>query len=198
ENFKVAIHPDFLDQEITIEGTISIKARTELCTLLKRNLNIFAWQPSDMTRVPRSITEHRLNIREGYPPVRQKNEGRPRSAPKQSKYSLDTSLFCESSAAGSRAKLYLNGKASPGASLRSQEVALILPGASHRGHHRPAHQTSDTMSRRGRAIAKIEHNAREHNITYRSRTSVKVQILANFLVEKSDDAPPEASMIETL
>nr|GEY26837.1 hypothetical protein [Tanacetum cinerariifolium] len=43
--FKVAIHPDFPDQEITIGGTISIKARTELCTLLKRNLDIFAWQP---------------------------------------------------------------------------------------------------------------------------------------------------------
>nr|GEV06668.1 hypothetical protein [Tanacetum cinerariifolium] len=48
-NFRVAIHPDFSDQEITIGGTVSIKARTELCTLLKRNLDIFAWQPSDMT-----------------------------------------------------------------------------------------------------------------------------------------------------
>nr|GEX13022.1 reverse transcriptase domain-containing protein [Tanacetum cinerariifolium] len=50
--FKVAIHPDFLDQEITIGGTVSIKARTEPYTLLKRNLDIFAWKPSDMTRVP--------------------------------------------------------------------------------------------------------------------------------------------------
>nr|GEW75668.1 reverse transcriptase domain-containing protein [Tanacetum cinerariifolium] len=42
ENFKVAIHPDFPDQEITIGGTISIKARTKLCTFLKRSLDIFA------------------------------------------------------------------------------------------------------------------------------------------------------------
>nr|GEV47774.1 reverse transcriptase domain-containing protein [Tanacetum cinerariifolium] len=75
ENFKVAIHPDFSDQEITIGGTVSIKARTELCTLLKRNLDIFAWQPSDMIGVPRSIAEHRLNIREGYSHVRQKKRG---------------------------------------------------------------------------------------------------------------------------
>ncbi|GJY86412.1 hypothetical protein Tco_0500438 [Tanacetum coccineum] len=75
ENFKVAIHPDFLDQEITIEETISTKARTELCTLLKGNLDIFAWQSSDMTGVPRSIAENRLDIREGYLPV----------APRQSK-----------------------------------------------------------------------------------------------------------------
>nr|GFB09008.1 reverse transcriptase domain-containing protein [Tanacetum cinerariifolium] len=69
-NFKVAIHPDFSDQEITFGGTVLTKARTELCTLLKRNLDIFAWQPSDMTCVPRSIAEHRLNIQEGYSPVR--------------------------------------------------------------------------------------------------------------------------------
>nr|GEW15227.1 reverse transcriptase domain-containing protein [Tanacetum cinerariifolium] len=43
ENFKVALHPDFPDQE-----------------------------PSDMIGVPRSVAEHQLNIRERYSPVRQK------------------------------------------------------------------------------------------------------------------------------
>ncbi|GJR54003.1 reverse transcriptase domain-containing protein [Tanacetum coccineum] len=75
ENFKVAIHPDFPDQEIAIGGAVSTKARMKLCTLLKGNLDIFAWQPSDMTGVPRSIAEHRINIREGYLPVRQKKRG---------------------------------------------------------------------------------------------------------------------------
>ncbi|GKE88387.1 hypothetical protein Tco_1565862, partial [Tanacetum coccineum] len=84
-NFKVAIHPDFLDQEITIRGMVSTKVRMKLCTLLKGNLDIFAWQPSDMMRVPRSIAEHQLNIREGYSPVRQKKGAKPRSAPRQSK-----------------------------------------------------------------------------------------------------------------
>nr|GEU61758.1 reverse transcriptase domain-containing protein [Tanacetum cinerariifolium] len=37
----------------------------------------------------------------------------------------------------------------------------------------------------------------EHNITYRPRTSVKGQILADFLVEKPNDALPEALVIET-
>ncbi|GKE85892.1 hypothetical protein Tco_1559634, partial [Tanacetum coccineum] len=82
ENFKVAIHPDFPDQEITIGGTVPVIARTELCTLLKENLDIFAWQPSNMTGVPRSIAEHRLNIREGYTPVRQKKRGQ---APERAK-----------------------------------------------------------------------------------------------------------------
>nr|GEV10322.1 reverse transcriptase domain-containing protein [Tanacetum cinerariifolium] len=38
----------------------------------------------------------------------------------------------------------------------------------------------------------------KHNMTYRPRTSVKGQILADFLVEEPDDAPPEASVIKTL
>ncbi|GKG38104.1 reverse transcriptase domain-containing protein, partial [Tanacetum coccineum] len=37
----------------------------------------------------------------------------------------------------------------------------------------------------------------EHNITYRPRAYVKGQILADLLVEKPNDAPPEASVIET-
>ncbi|GKD01400.1 hypothetical protein Tco_1171674 [Tanacetum coccineum] len=52
ENFKVALHPNFLDQEVAIRGTLSAKGRTELCSLLKENLDIFAWQPSYMTGVP--------------------------------------------------------------------------------------------------------------------------------------------------
>nr|GEU34611.1 reverse transcriptase domain-containing protein [Tanacetum cinerariifolium] len=38
---------------------------------------------------------------------------------------------------------------------------------------------------------------REHNITYRPRTSSKGQVLANFLVEMPDESPPDASVVET-
>nr|GEU46390.1 reverse transcriptase domain-containing protein [Tanacetum cinerariifolium] len=82
ENFKVALHLDFPDQEVAIGGTLSAKGRTELCSILKENLDIFAWQPSNMTGVPRSVAEHQLNIREGYLPVRQKKRGQ---APKRAK-----------------------------------------------------------------------------------------------------------------
>nr|GEX85466.1 reverse transcriptase domain-containing protein [Tanacetum cinerariifolium] len=52
-NFEVALHPDFPDQEVAIEGMLSDKGRTELCSILKKNLDIFSWQPSDITGVPR-------------------------------------------------------------------------------------------------------------------------------------------------
>nr|GFB35049.1 reverse transcriptase domain-containing protein [Tanacetum cinerariifolium] len=50
-NLTVPLHPNFLDQEVVVGGSLSDKGRTELCALLKRNLDIFAWQPSDMTGV---------------------------------------------------------------------------------------------------------------------------------------------------
>ncbi|GJX64274.1 reverse transcriptase domain-containing protein [Tanacetum coccineum] len=58
------------------------KERKELCSLLKQNLDIFAWKPADMTGIPRNIAEHRLNIREGYSLVKQKKRGQ---APKRNK-----------------------------------------------------------------------------------------------------------------
>nr|GEW00379.1 reverse transcriptase domain-containing protein [Tanacetum cinerariifolium] len=38
----------------------------------------------------------------------------------------------------------------------------------------------------------------EHNITYRLRTSMKGHILADFLVKKTNEAPPDTSVVETL
>nr|GEW64325.1 reverse transcriptase domain-containing protein [Tanacetum cinerariifolium] len=81
-NFTVALHPDFPDQEVVIGGSLSDKGRTALCSVLKKNLDIFAWQPSDMTEVPRSVAEHRLNIQEGYSLVQKKKRGQ---APERAK-----------------------------------------------------------------------------------------------------------------
>nr|GEV35870.1 hypothetical protein [Tanacetum cinerariifolium] len=51
------------------------EGRNRLCDLLTRNLDVFAWKPADMTGVPRHVLEHRLNVREGCPSVRQKKRG---------------------------------------------------------------------------------------------------------------------------
>ncbi|GKB05485.1 hypothetical protein Tco_0833680 [Tanacetum coccineum] len=75
KGIKVEIHPEYPKQTVTIGGSLSEKGRMELCNLLKDNLDIFAWKPADMIGVPRSIVEHRLNIHEGYQPIRQKRRG---------------------------------------------------------------------------------------------------------------------------
>ena len=33
---------------------------------------MFAWKPSDMPRIPREVTEHKLNIKPGPTPVKQR------------------------------------------------------------------------------------------------------------------------------
>ncbi|GKA44974.1 hypothetical protein Tco_0737770 [Tanacetum coccineum] len=75
EKIKVAIHPEYPEQTIAIGYTLIEKGRKELCALLRQNLDVFAWKPTDMTGVSRHIAEHRLNIREGCLPIRQKKRG---------------------------------------------------------------------------------------------------------------------------
>ncbi|GKB99528.1 reverse transcriptase domain-containing protein, partial [Tanacetum coccineum] len=75
ERIKVAINPEYPEQTVMIGSTLTEEGRNKLCGLLQRNLDIFAWKPADMTGVPRHIAEHRLNVREGCSPVRQKKRG---------------------------------------------------------------------------------------------------------------------------
>ncbi|GKB02713.1 reverse transcriptase domain-containing protein [Tanacetum coccineum] len=82
EKIKVAIHPEYPEQTIAIGSTLTEKGRKELCTLLGQNLDVFAWKPADMTGVPRHAAEHRLNVREGCLPIRQKKRGQ---APERNK-----------------------------------------------------------------------------------------------------------------
>ncbi|GJY36734.1 reverse transcriptase domain-containing protein [Tanacetum coccineum] len=75
ERIKVAINPEYPEQTVMIGFTLTEEGRNKLCGLLQRNLDIFAWKLADMTGVPRNIAEHRLNVREGCSPVRQKKRG---------------------------------------------------------------------------------------------------------------------------
>ncbi|GKA97160.1 reverse transcriptase domain-containing protein [Tanacetum coccineum] len=82
EKIQVAIYPVYPKQTIAIGSTLTEEGWKELYGLLRRNLDIFAWRPANMTGVPRHIAEHRLNIREGCLPVRQKKIGQ---APERNK-----------------------------------------------------------------------------------------------------------------
>ncbi|GJV03545.1 hypothetical protein Tco_1337114 [Tanacetum coccineum] len=42
-------------EEVAIGGTLSTEGQTELCSLLKKNLDIFAWKPSEMTKAPERL-----------------------------------------------------------------------------------------------------------------------------------------------
>ncbi|GKC86009.1 hypothetical protein Tco_1141726 [Tanacetum coccineum] len=75
ERVKVAINLEYPEQIVMIGSNLTEKARSRLCNLLQRNLNIFTWSPTVMTGILRHIAEHRLNVREGCQPIRQKKRG---------------------------------------------------------------------------------------------------------------------------
>ena len=68
----VVINNLFPTQPVQIGKNLPTQLKRDLQILLRNNLDIFAWQPSDMTGVPRSLAEHALNERMEARPIRQK------------------------------------------------------------------------------------------------------------------------------
>ncbi|GKD17900.1 reverse transcriptase domain-containing protein, partial [Tanacetum coccineum] len=55
-----------------VTKNLSPEGLAQLKSLLKRNNDIFAWEPSDMTGMPKRITKHSLNVNPSVTPVKQK------------------------------------------------------------------------------------------------------------------------------
>ncbi|GJZ29690.1 hypothetical protein Tco_0574337 [Tanacetum coccineum] len=104
-----------------------------------------------MTGVPRSITEHRLNIREGYLPVRQKKRGQ---APERTK------------------------------AIQAEVQKFVAAGVMKEVYYHD--WQSNPVMRYFQA----------HPIAVITDQPIK-QILADFLVEKPDENPPDISVVET-
>ncbi|XP_076944505.1 uncharacterized protein LOC143615208 [Bidens hawaiensis] len=79
---KWVLNKKFPDQIVTIGPAISEIVRTFLKQLLVRNLDIFSWQPADMTGVPRRIAEHKLRVNPTFTPIVQKKR---KMGPEQTK-----------------------------------------------------------------------------------------------------------------
>ncbi|GJZ63587.1 reverse transcriptase domain-containing protein [Tanacetum coccineum] len=57
---------------VTIGGKLSKGCKGQLRTLLMDSMEVFSWEPSDMTGIPRKIIEHALNVNPSLDPVCQK------------------------------------------------------------------------------------------------------------------------------
>nr|GFA04620.1 reverse transcriptase domain-containing protein [Tanacetum cinerariifolium] len=66
----------------TVHGILKFPTEEGIVTIRSASVDTSSTSPSDMTGVPRSVAEHRLNVREGCPPVRQKKRGQ---APERTK-----------------------------------------------------------------------------------------------------------------
>ncbi|GJS53389.1 hypothetical protein Tco_0626751 [Tanacetum coccineum] len=58
---EVLVNPVIPDKLVIIEGGLLEECKSQLKMLLKNNMEFFAWEPSDMTGVPRRIIKHTLN-----------------------------------------------------------------------------------------------------------------------------------------
>nr|ABA94156.1 retrotransposon protein, putative, unclassified [Oryza sativa Japonica Group] len=59
-------------QRMSTYDEVLIKQEDALVSFLRANADVFAWRPADMPGVPREVIEHRLAVRPGTKPVRQK------------------------------------------------------------------------------------------------------------------------------
>ncbi|GJX02786.1 hypothetical protein Tco_0188702 [Tanacetum coccineum] len=86
---KIIINQKYPEYAITIGSQLPLHFKKELVKILRDNADIFTWEYSDMTRIPRTlkirsevfITEHKLNENKKIIPVHQKKRG---IAPEQS------------------------------------------------------------------------------------------------------------------
>ncbi|GKC73069.1 reverse transcriptase domain-containing protein [Tanacetum coccineum] len=68
---QIIVNPSFPDQWSPLRR-LSQDCKEQLKTLLKGNMEVFAWEPADMTGVPRKVIEHALNVNPSLDPVCQK------------------------------------------------------------------------------------------------------------------------------
>ncbi|GKF21919.1 hypothetical protein Tco_0070557, partial [Tanacetum coccineum] len=83
---KIVINDNYPEQLITIRGGLSAKCRHALIHTLRKNVDIFAWTPADMTGIPRAITEHSLDT---YPHIEPKAQKKRSLAPDRRKVVTD-------------------------------------------------------------------------------------------------------------
>ena len=64
------------NQVLKIGSQLGMKLRKELILFLKANLDVFAWEHSDMCGIPPNVIVHKLNINQKLIPVKKKDECR--------------------------------------------------------------------------------------------------------------------------
>ncbi|GJU68921.1 reverse transcriptase domain-containing protein [Tanacetum coccineum] len=136
-------------------------------------------KPADMTGVPRHIAEHRLNVREGFFPIRQKKRGQ---APERNKAICEEVEKLVNAAAKETISAVLMTKKD------GKQIPIYFVSRALRGleiNYTPMEKL--VLALVTRRLLKWSFKLEKHDIQYRPRTPVKGQILADFIVERLED-----------
>ncbi|GJZ38613.1 reverse transcriptase domain-containing protein [Tanacetum coccineum] len=79
---KIVVNDNYQEQLVTIGGGLSAEYRHALIHTLRKNIDIFAWTPTDMTGIPRVVTEQSLDT---YPHIEPKVQKKRSLAPDRRK-----------------------------------------------------------------------------------------------------------------
>ncbi|VFQ60552.1 unnamed protein product [Cuscuta campestris] len=72
ETVEIELHPGDSSRMVRIGANLSEDLKAQITRVLQEYASIFAWSVADMPRIDRSVICHRLAVREGSRPVRQK------------------------------------------------------------------------------------------------------------------------------
>ncbi|GKA95373.1 reverse transcriptase domain-containing protein [Tanacetum coccineum] len=213
ERIKVAIHPKYPEQTIMIGSTLTEEGRSKLCDLLRRNLDVFAWKPANMTGVPRHIAEHRLNVREGCPRSGKRKEVRQWTGTRQ--FNKRGNILASGRQGISQAdwqepggrnvlrvqSQYQRNKGMPGQSRHGSKSSIpkMFEGCAKAkwkvGKLKQTEEAKSAFKQMKQHIAKLPMlttpKEKEELVVYLAAAKEAGQILADFIVERPEDSPIE-------
>ncbi|GJZ92526.1 reverse transcriptase domain-containing protein [Tanacetum coccineum] len=173
EKINIAIHPEYPEQTVAIGSTLTEKGRKELCSLLKQNLDIFAWKPAIDAK--EAISAVLMTDREGRQiPVY--FVSRTLRGPEVN-YTPMEKLVLALLSASKRLKRY----------FQAHTVVVIT--------NQPIKQLLSSSEISGRML-KWKFELEGYDIQYRPRTAIKGQILADFIVERPEEESPDELVAE--
>ncbi|GJS60994.1 reverse transcriptase domain-containing protein [Tanacetum coccineum] len=196
ERIKVFIHPEHPEQTIIIGSTLTEEGRKALCDLLRRSLDVFAWKPADMTGNVGATYQHLVDK------ALQKQLAVQKHLAETWKsiivkgtflgYKVNTEgiMTAEAEAAFKEMKKLIAEFLTLTALMEKEELIVYLAATQEAVsavlmRKREAKQMPVYFVNRNLQGPKINYTSMEK--LYRLRTSVKGQILADFIVERPED-----------
>ncbi|GJY79482.1 reverse transcriptase domain-containing protein [Tanacetum coccineum] len=119
------------------------------------------------------------------------------SPPNRKGLAADANLFCQPRLASPGDKLQSNGKSGFSISARYKKAEKIFPSTPGSGSHRPAHKKILSRPENTERILKWKFKLEAFDITYRPRTLIRGQILADSIAEKPEEVGPSAEVQTT-
>nr|GEV66997.1 reverse transcriptase domain-containing protein [Tanacetum cinerariifolium] len=146
---QVLVNPAYPEQLVVIGKGLSPEGSTQLKNLVKKNTDIFVWEPADMTGVTKNIIKHFLNANPLVAPAKTKD-----IAEMQSPKAWGNAKSGGKVSGAKPTKLCSAGKAGSSLTACIQKIEKILQSSSYHRHYGPTNQAN---FKQGRHVGKKDY-----------------------------------------